>query len=82
VLDWFHRSARLAWLDTCSAPDDGEGSRAFGDRRPFCTVAVPLSPLGNAAAAMVPARVRAHRYVRSTRAGQLVRRQHRAHKKG
>ena len=20
VLDWFHRSARLAWLDTCSAP--------------------------------------------------------------
>ena len=82
VLDWFHRTARLAWLDTCSASDDGEGSRAFGDRRPLCTVAVPLSPVGSAAAAMVPARVRARRYVGSTRAGQLVRRHRRAHKKG
>jgi Acetyltransferase (GNAT) domain len=25
VLDWFHRSPGLAWLDTCSAPDDGPG---------------------------------------------------------
>jgi CelD/BcsL family acetyltransferase involved in cellulose biosynthesis len=82
VLDWFHRSARLAWLDTCSAPDDGTGSRAFGDRRPICTVAVPLSPLGNAAAALVPAGARASRYVRGTRAGQLVRRHRRTRKKG
>lgn len=82
VLDWFHRSAPLAWLDTCSAPDDGTGSRAFGDRRPLCTLAVPLSPLGSAAAAMVPAGARAHRYVRATRAGQLVRRRRHARKKG
>ncbi|HZB58747.1 MAG TPA: hypothetical protein VFA73_06140 [Actinomycetota bacterium] len=81
VLDWFHRSAPLAWLDTCSAPDDGTGSRAFGDRRPLCTLAVPLSPLG-AAAAMVPAGARARRYVRATRAGQLVRRRRHARKKG
>jgi CelD/BcsL family acetyltransferase involved in cellulose biosynthesis len=82
VLDWFHRSARLAWLDTCSAPEDGNASRAFGDRRPLSTVAVPLSPVGNAAAAMVPAGVRARRYVRGTRAGQLVRRRRLARKKG
>jgi CelD/BcsL family acetyltransferase involved in cellulose biosynthesis len=82
VLDWFHRSPGLAWLDTCSAPDDGTGSRAFGDRRPLCTLAVPLSPVGNAAAAMVPAGARARRYVRGTRAGQLVRRRRRARKKG
>jgi len=82
VLDWFHRSAPLAWLDTCSAPDDGNGSRAFGDRRPLSTVAVPLSPVGNVAAALVPAGVRARRYVRGTRAGQLVRRRRLARKKG
>jgi CelD/BcsL family acetyltransferase involved in cellulose biosynthesis len=82
VLDWFHRSAGLAWLDTCSAPDDGPGSRAFGDRRPLCTLAVPLSPVGNAAAAMVPAGARARRYARGTRAGQLVRQRRRARKKG
>jgi len=82
VLDWFHRSAPLAWLDTCSAPEDGTGSRAFGDRRPLCTLAVPLSPLGGAAAAMVPAGARARRYVRATRAGQLVRRRRHARKKG
>jgi CelD/BcsL family acetyltransferase involved in cellulose biosynthesis len=82
VLDWFHRSAPLAWLDTCSAPDDGNGSRAFGDRRPLSTVAVPLSPVGAAAAAMVPAGVRARRYVRGTRAGQLVRQRRLARKKG
>ena len=82
VLDWFHRSTPLAWLDTCSAPEDGTGSRAFGDRRPLCTLAVPLSPLGGAAAAMVPAGARARRYVRATRAGQLVRRRRHARKKG
>ena len=82
VLDWFHRSAPLAWLDTCSAPDDGTGSRAFGDRRPLCTLAVPLSPLGSAAAAMVPAGARARRSLRATRAGQLVRRRRHARKKG
>jgi CelD/BcsL family acetyltransferase involved in cellulose biosynthesis len=82
VLDWFHRSAPLAWLDTCSAPDDGTGSRAFGDRRPLCTLAVPLSPLGGAAAAMVPAGARARRYARATKAGQLVRRRRHARKKG
>jgi CelD/BcsL family acetyltransferase involved in cellulose biosynthesis len=82
VLDWFHRSPGLAWLDTCSAPDDGTGSRAFGDQRPLCTLAVPLSPVGNAAAAMVPAGARAGRYLRGTRAGQLVRRRRRARKKG
>jgi hypothetical protein len=82
VLDWFHRSAPLAWLDTCSAPEDGAGSRAFGDRRPLCTLAVPLSPLGNAVAAMVPAGARARRYVRDTRAGRLVRQRRQARKKG
>jgi CelD/BcsL family acetyltransferase involved in cellulose biosynthesis len=82
VLDWFHRSAPLAWLDTCSAPDDGTGSRAFGDRRPLCTLAVPLSPLGGAAATMVPAGARARRYARATKAGQLVRRRRHARKKG
>jgi CelD/BcsL family acetyltransferase involved in cellulose biosynthesis len=82
VLDWFHRSAPLAWLDTCSAPEDGTGSRAFGDRRPLCTLAVPLSPLGAAAAVMVPAGARARRYVRDTRAGRLVRQRRHARKKG
>ena len=82
VLDWFHRAPRLAWLDTCSAPDDGTGSRAFGDRRPLCTLAVPLGPVGSAAAAMVPAGARARRYLRGTRAGQLLRSSRRARKKG
>ena len=82
VLDWFHRSAPLAWLDTCSAPEDGNASRAFGDRRPLSTVAVPLSPFGAAAAAVVPAAVRVRRYVSASRAGQLVRRRRHARRKG
>ena len=82
VLDWFHRSAPLAWLDTCSASEDGAGSRAFGDRRPLCTLAVPLSRLGNAAAVMVPVGARARRAVRDTSAGRLVRQRRQARKKG
>lgn len=82
VLDWFHRSTPLAWLDTCCAPEDGAGSRAFGDRRPLRTLAVPLSPLGNAAAALVPAGARARSYARGTRAAQLVRRRRLARRKG
>jgi CelD/BcsL family acetyltransferase involved in cellulose biosynthesis len=82
VLNWFHRSTRLAWLDTCSAPADGTGSRAFGDRRQLCTLAVPLSPLGTAAAALVPVGARTSRYARGTRAAQLVRQRRRARKKG
>ena len=52
VLDWFHQQAPLAWLDTCSAPDDVTGATTFGDRRAICTLAIPLSPLGTAAAAL------------------------------
>jgi hypothetical protein len=47
-----------------------------------CTVAIPLSPLGAAAAAVVPAAVRVRRYVSGTRAGQLVRRRRHARRKG
>ena len=83
VLDWFHRAARLAWLDTCSPTEDREASRAFGDRRLLCTVAVPLSPPGNAAAAVVSVLGQARRYVISTGAPELVRRhRRRVRKKG
>jgi CelD/BcsL family acetyltransferase involved in cellulose biosynthesis len=81
VIDWFHERPSLAWLDTCSAPEDVAGTRLFGDGRGVCTVAIPLSPLGAAAAAVVPAAVRVRRYVSGTRAGQLVRRRH-ARRKG
>jgi CelD/BcsL family acetyltransferase involved in cellulose biosynthesis len=82
ILDWFHQQAPLAWLDTCSAPDDGTGSTTFGDRRAVCTLAIPLSPLGNTAAAIVPAAIGARRSLQTTRAGELVRRRRRARKKG
>jgi CelD/BcsL family acetyltransferase involved in cellulose biosynthesis len=81
VLAWFHEHQTLAWLDTCSAPD-GSGSRLFADRRAICTLAVPLSALGSAAAAMVPAAARARRYLRDTGPGKLVRRRRLARKKG
>jgi CelD/BcsL family acetyltransferase involved in cellulose biosynthesis len=82
VIDWFHERPSLAWLDTCSAPEDVAGTRLFGDGRGVCTVAIPLSPLGAAAAAVVPAAVRVRRYVSGTRAGQLVRRRRHARRKG
>jgi len=82
VIGWFHERRSLAWLDTCSAPEDVAGSRLFGDGRAVCTLAIPLSHLGSAAAAMVPAAVRVRRYVSGTRAGQLVRRRRRARRKG
>jgi hypothetical protein len=82
VIGWFHDRRSLAWLDTCSAPEDVTGSRLFGDSRAVCTVAVPLSPLGTAAAAMVPAAVRVGRYVKASRAGQLVRQRRHARRKG
>jgi CelD/BcsL family acetyltransferase involved in cellulose biosynthesis len=80
VLDWFHQHVPLAWLDTCSDPDDG--TDAFGDHRAICTLAIPLSPLGNAAAAVVPAAIGTRRRLRTTRAGALVRWHRRARKKG
>jgi CelD/BcsL family acetyltransferase involved in cellulose biosynthesis len=82
VIGWFHDRRSLAWLDTCSAPEDVAGSRFFGDDRAVCTVAVPLSPFGAAAAAVVPAAVRVRRYVSASRAGQLVRRRRHARRKG
>jgi CelD/BcsL family acetyltransferase involved in cellulose biosynthesis len=82
VIGWFHERPSLAWLDTCSAPEDAASSHLFGDGRAVCTLAIPLSPLGTAAAAMVPAAVRVRRYVIGTRAGQLVRRRHHARRKG
>jgi Acetyltransferase (GNAT) domain len=82
ILAWFHQTQPLAWLDTCSAPGDGAGTRLFGDCRAVCTLAVPLGPLGSAAAAMIPAAVRARRYLGGTRAGQLVRRHRQARKEG
>jgi len=82
VIGWFHERRSLAWLDTCSAPEDVAGTRLFGDGRAVCTVAIPLSPLGAAAAAVVPAAVRVRRYVSGTRAGQLVRRHRHARRKG
>ena len=82
VIGWFHDRQSLAWLDTCSAPEDVAGSRLFGDGRAVCTLAVPLSPLGTAAAAVVPAAVRVRRYVSASKAGQLVRRRRHARRKG
>jgi CelD/BcsL family acetyltransferase involved in cellulose biosynthesis len=72
VLKWFHEMRHLAWLDTCSSSDDEAARREFGDSRAICTLAVPLSPLGSAAAAMLPIAVRARRYLRSSRAGRIV----------
>jgi hypothetical protein len=82
VIGWFHERRSLAWLDTCSAPEDVAGTRLFADGRAMCTVAIPLSPLGAAAAAVVPAAVRVRRYVSGTRAGQLLRRRRHARRKG
>jgi hypothetical protein len=82
VIGWFHDHPSLAWLDTCSAPEDVAGSRLFGDGRAVCTLAVPLSPLGAAAAAMVPAAVKVRRYVSASKAGQLVRQRRHARRKG
>jgi CelD/BcsL family acetyltransferase involved in cellulose biosynthesis len=82
VIGWFHERRSLAWLDTCSHPDDVAGSRLFGDGRAVCTLAVPLSPIGTAAAAMVPAAVRVRRYATTSKAGQLVRQRRHARRKG
>ena len=57
------------------------GATTFGDHRAMCTL-LPLSPLGNAAAAVVPAGIGTRRRLRATRAGQLVRWRRRATKKG
>jgi CelD/BcsL family acetyltransferase involved in cellulose biosynthesis len=73
VLRWFHEMRQLAWLDTCSSSDDQAAGRVFGDRRAICTLAVPISPVGSAAAAMLPIAVRAHRYLRNSEAGRIVR---------
>lgn len=73
VLSWFHQARQLAWLDTCSSPDDPSGGHLFGDRRAVGTLAVPLNPLGSAAAAMLPAAVRVRQSIRNSRARQLVR---------
>ena len=81
VLDWFHQQAPLAWLDTCTAPDDGTGAPTFGDRHAICTLAIPLSPLGTAAAAILPAAIGTRRRLRTTRAGELVRWRRRAREK-
>jgi CelD/BcsL family acetyltransferase involved in cellulose biosynthesis len=78
VLDWFHQQAPLAWLDTCSSPDAETGATTFGDRRAMCTLAIPLSPLGDAAAAVLPAAIGTRRRLRTTRAGELVRWRRRA----
>jgi Acetyltransferase (GNAT) domain len=82
VIGWFHERRSLAWLDTCSHPDDVAGSRLYGDGRAVCTLAVPLSPIGTAAAAVVPAAVRVRRYATTSTAGQLVRRRRHARRKG
>ena len=82
VIGWFHDRGSLAWLDTCSAPGDVAGSRLFGDGRAVCTLAVPLSSVGTAAAVMVFVAVRVRRYVGASKAGQLVRRRRHARRKG
>jgi CelD/BcsL family acetyltransferase involved in cellulose biosynthesis len=73
VLMWFHGMRQLAWLDACSSTDDEAAKRVFGDRRAICTLAVPLSPVGSAAAAMLPIAVRAGRYLRNSEAGRIMR---------
>jgi CelD/BcsL family acetyltransferase involved in cellulose biosynthesis len=73
LLKWFHEMRRLAWLDTCSSPDDEAARRQFGDSRAICTLAVPLSRLGSAAAAVLPIGVRARQYFRSSGAGRILR---------
>ena len=73
VLAWFHERRQLRFLDTCSSPDDRSGGQIFGDRRTLCTLAVPFSPLGSAAAAMLAPTVRARRYLLDSRAGRIVR---------
>jgi CelD/BcsL family acetyltransferase involved in cellulose biosynthesis len=73
VLTWFHEMRQLAWLDTCSPPDEGPSGKLFRDSRAVCTLAVPLSSLGSAAAPMLPIALRARRYLRASQAGWTVR---------
>jgi CelD/BcsL family acetyltransferase involved in cellulose biosynthesis len=82
VLTWFHRLPQLDFLDTCSATDDGATGRVFGDRLAVCAMAVPLSSVGSAAAAMLPATVRARRYLRDSGPGRIVRQYRRVKKRG
>ena len=74
VFTWFHDMSQLAWLDTCSAAGDEAVGRMFGERRATCTLAVPISPLGSAASAMLPLVVGARRYLRESGPGRIVRR--------
>jgi Acetyltransferase (GNAT) domain len=74
VLAWFHRTGRLDWLDTCSAPDDAAGGHLFGDHRAIRTLLLPVGPMGGAAAAMVSTSLRARGYLRGSRISSLLRR--------
>jgi CelD/BcsL family acetyltransferase involved in cellulose biosynthesis len=72
VLTWFHEMPHLAWLDTCASSDDQAARRVFGDLRATCTLAVPVSPLGSAAAAMLPVVIGARRYLRNRDATRIA----------
>jgi CelD/BcsL family acetyltransferase involved in cellulose biosynthesis len=82
VLRWFHEMRQLAWLDTGSGSNDEATRRVFGDRRATRTLAVPISPLGSAAAAMLPVVVGARRYLRNSEAGRMARQHRRASVQG
>jgi CelD/BcsL family acetyltransferase involved in cellulose biosynthesis len=67
VLTWFHDTPQLRWLDTCAFGDAPAGGSLFGDRRAICTLLLPLSPAGTAAAALLAASLRARTQLRSRR---------------
>lgn len=73
VLAWFHEMQELHWLDTCSSPEDQAGGHLFGDRRATCTLLLPVSPVGSAAAAMLSTALRARQHLRNARGGKFLR---------
>jgi hypothetical protein len=54
LLKWFHAREDLEWLDSCARSDGGSAGTILGDRRPVCSIAVPLNVLGTGLAPLLP----------------------------
>jgi CelD/BcsL family acetyltransferase involved in cellulose biosynthesis len=73
VLDWFHRTRGLDWIDSCAATSPDRCDGIFGDRRSIGTYAVPTTRLGSGLVAAIPTARKVHHYVRDVRARALAR---------
>jgi hypothetical protein len=54
LLEWFHAREDLEWLDSCARADAGSAVTILGDRRPVCSIAIPLNVLSTGLAPLLP----------------------------